>query len=152
MSQVDAIEDIRAILNRPRKVKNDTNRWNCKGRRRTESSVWGNGTKYIKRDVQCSFRRDPICLKLLPGNSCSISSQDSPILSTNKKPQAPCHNKFKAVITIQDVIVICRDPFFPQFQNIRDRRIGTGCFTSKNPLDQKIHKSSFENSLLHRMH
>lgn len=39
VSQGDATEVVRAILDCPRKVANGTNRWNCKGRRKSELSV-----------------------------------------------------------------------------------------------------------------
>lgn len=77
MSQGDVTEAVRTILDCPREVTNNTNRWNREGRRKAKSSGYMNSTKLIKRRVQCRARSDLGQSQLLSGSSRSFSYQDS---------------------------------------------------------------------------
>lgn len=117
----EARNNVRTILNCPRKVTNATYRWNLKGKTKTEPSGLRSGTKRIKERMQCSARRLGN-LHPLSNSSCYFSHQDLHILTTNSMPQAALHNRFKTMVTTHDVS-LCPDPDSPQINNIDWYRI-----------------------------
>lgn len=53
-----------------------------------------------------------------PREHCTFSHQQFYVIGTNTKPQAPYNNMFIAVISNENVIVICGDPGSAQGYNI----------------------------------